>query len=276
MAASESISKPIGAGYPAPALCPPQTRRRSPSEAVLKTSIMMVADVVAIVLSFCLASVFRFDLSPTMWLHGTGGLHGGDFPIRPGYLCVFAVALLMINRRDGLYGPLQAQGLLHEQRKTIQAGFGAGLLLCGGLYMVHDATVSREFVAYFIALTTFFLCVLRAFWRRSLYRKYARGIDTKNVLIVGTSHMGNAVRKTLNRSSHLGRVFKGFVDTHSASSVAEAEQFVLGDLKQVKPIARQFFVDEIIIAERCPTPLVIELMEIGRELDVEVLVIPGF
>ena len=51
---------------------------------------------------------------------------------------------------------------------------------------------------------------------------------------------------------------------------------MLGDLKQVKPIARQFFVDEIIIAERCPTPLVIELMEIGRELDVEVLVIPGF
>jgi exopolysaccharide biosynthesis polyprenyl glycosylphosphotransferase len=276
MAASESVSKPIGAAYTAPALCPRQTRRRSPSEAVLKASIMMMADVLAIVLSFCLASVFRFDLSPTMWLHGVGRSNGGDFPMRPGYLFVFAVALLIINRRDGLYGPLLGQGLLHEQRRTIQAGFGAGLLLCGGLYMVHDATVSREFVAYFIALTTFFLCILRGFWRRSLYRKYARGIDTKNVLVVGTSHMGNAVRKTLNKSGHLGRVFKGFVETHGRSSVLEAEQFVLGDLKQVKPIARQFFIDEIIIAELCPTSLVIELMEIGRELDVEVLVIPGF
>jgi FlaA1/EpsC-like NDP-sugar epimerase len=104
-------------------------------------------------------------------------------------------SFLIINRRDGLYGPLQAQGSLHEQRKTIQACFGAGLLLCGGLYVVHDTTVARGFVAYFIALTTAFLCVLRWFWRRSLYRKYQRGIDTKNVLIVGTSH--NVVRKQI-------------------------------------------------------------------------------
>jgi exopolysaccharide biosynthesis polyprenyl glycosylphosphotransferase len=277
MAASESVSEPIGAGYTPSSLCPRQVGRRSPSEAALNASILMAADVMAVVLAFCLASIFRFDLSPTVWLHGRLWLlNGGDFPIRPGYLFVFAVALLTINRRDGLYDPLQAQGSLNEQRKTIQACFGAGLLLCGGLYMVHDAIVSRGFVAYFITLTTFFLCVLREFWRRSLYRKYERGIDTRNVLIVGTSHMGNAVRKTLNRSSRLGRVFKGFVETHGGSSVLEAEQFVLGDLKQVKPIARQFFVDEIIIAERCPTPVVIELMEIGRELDVEVLVIPGF
>ena len=173
MAASESVSESIGAAYSAPALCPRRVSRRSPSEAALKTSIMMVADVMAVLLAFCLASIFRFDLSPTMWLHGRVGLlNGGDFPIRPWYLIVFALVLLIINRRDGLYGPLQARGSLHEQRKTIQACFGAGLLLCGGLYMVHDEIVSREFVAYFITLTTFFLCVLRAFWRRSLYRKY--------------------------------------------------------------------------------------------------------
>jgi exopolysaccharide biosynthesis polyprenyl glycosylphosphotransferase len=277
MAASESVSKPIGAPYSAPALCPPVGRRKSPSEAALNTSIMMAADGLAVLLALCLASIFRFDLSPTMWLHGRPWpLNGRDFPIHAGYLLFFALALLIINRRDGCYGPLQAQGSLHEQRKTIQACFGAGLLLCGGLYVVHDTTVSRGFVAYFIALTTAFLCVLRGFWRRSLYRKYQRGIDTKNVLIVGTSHMGNVVRKQINRSGHLGRVFKGFVETHGESSVLEAEQFVLGDLKQVKAIARQSFVDEIIIAERCPTPAVIDLTDIGRELDIEVLVIPGF
>jgi exopolysaccharide biosynthesis polyprenyl glycosylphosphotransferase len=241
---------------------------------------MMAADGLAVLFAFCLASIVRFDLSPTMWLHGRPWLlDGPDFPIHIGYLLFFALALLIINRRDGIYGPLQAQGSLHEQRKTIQACFGAGLLLCGGLYMMHDTTVARGFVAYFIALATAFLCALRAFWRRSLYRKYERGINTKNVLIVGTSHMGNVVRKQINRSGHLGRVFKGFVETHSESSVLavlEAEQYVLGDLAQVKAIARQFFVDEIIIAERCPTPSVINLMEIGRELDIEVLVIPGF
>ena len=277
MAASESVSQPIEAGYAAPALYARQVGRRSPSEAALRESIMMAADGMAVGISFCLASVFRFDLSPTMWPHGPVGLLDANyFPIQPWYLVIFAVALLIINRRDGLYSQLEAHGSLHEQRRTVQACFGAGLLLCGGLYMVHDASVSRGFVAYFITLTTVFLCALRGFSRRSLYRKYARGIDTKNVLIVGTSHMADAMRKSLNRSSHLGRVFKGFVETHGGDSVMEAERFVLGNLQQVKAISRQFFVDEIIVADRCPTRAVIDLMEIGRELDVEVLAIPGF
>jgi exopolysaccharide biosynthesis polyprenyl glycosylphosphotransferase len=238
---------------------------------------MMVTDGVAVLVALCLASMFRFDLSPTMWLHGhLWPLNGPDAPMHAGYLLFFAVVLLMINRRDGLYTPLRVQGALHEQRETIQGCLGAGLLLCGGLYLLHDTTASREFVAYFIVLTTVFLCALRGFWRWSLYRRYARGIDTRNVLIVGTSHMGNAVRKQIYGSGHFGRVFKGFIEINGGSYTADAESFVLGDLKQVKPIARQLFVDEIIIAERCPTADVIELTEIGRELDIEVLVIPGF
>jgi exopolysaccharide biosynthesis polyprenyl glycosylphosphotransferase len=277
MATSESVSQPIETGYANPVVYPRQVSRRAPSEAALRASIMMAADVMAVGLSFCLASVFRFDLSPRIWPHGSVGLlDSNHFPIQPWYLISFAVALLIINRRDGQYGQFRAHGSLHEQRRTVQACFGAGLLLCGGLYMAHDATVSRGFVAYFISLTTVSLCALRGFSRRSLYRKYERGIDTKNVLIVGTSHMADAMRKSLDRSSHLGRIFKGCIETHGGDSVVEAERFVLGDLLQVKAISRQFFIDEIIIADRCPTRAVIELMEIGRELDVEVLAIPGF
>lgn len=276
MAASELITKPIASGYGAPAL-PRRSSHRSPSEAVLKTSILMVSDLAAVGLSFCLASVFRFDLLPTRWLQGRVVLSNGDnLLIHPLYLFLFAIVLLVINRRDGLYGPLLVQGSLHELRKTVQACFGAGLLLCGGLYMVHDGSVSRGFVAYFILLTTVSLCALRAISRRSTYRKYERGIDTRNVLIVGTSHMANALRKQIDGSGHLGRVFKGFVQTSDEMLLPESEEFVMGNLTQVKAIVRQFFLDEIIIAEHCPTPLVIDLMEIGRELDIEVLVIPGF
>lgn len=278
MAASESVSKPIRAGYTAPAEFGPSiARRRSPSQAALDAAIMMAEDVLAVLFALCLASVFRFDLSPTEWLHRQPTLWSGhDFPIHPGYLVFFVAALLIINRRDGLYGPLQAQGSLNEQRKTIQACLGTGLLLCGGLYLMHNSTISRVFVGYFIALTTVFVCALRAFWRWSLYRKYARGIDTRNVLVVGASHMGNAVRKQITRFSHLGRVFKGFVETSNGSTNLEAEEFVLGDLKLTTTIARQYFIDEIIIAERCPTQVMIELMGLGRQLDIEVLVIPGF
>ena len=278
MATSESVSRPVRAAYPvAPPHDPALARRRSPSQATLKTLIMMVADVAGVVGAFFLASVFRFDLSPAEWLHGHAPLLSGDgLPIQPGYFLFFLAALLVINRRDGLYGPLQAQSALHEQRKAIQACLGTGLLLCGGLWVTHDSSISRGFVAYFITLTTAFLCLLRAFWRRSLYRQYERGVNTRNVLIVGAGYMGNAMRRQISRSSHLGRVFTGFVETPAGISSAETEQFVIGNLDQVTAIARQNFVDEIIIAERCSPPAVLALLGIARQLDIEVLVIPGF
>ncbi len=66
MAASDSVSKPIRAAYPAPAeFGPPIARRRSPSQAALDAAIMMTEDVMAVLLALGLASVFRFDLSPT-------------------------------------------------------------------------------------------------------------------------------------------------------------------------------------------------------------------
>jgi exopolysaccharide biosynthesis polyprenyl glycosylphosphotransferase len=278
MAASESVSESIRAAYRAPLEFSVQAaRRRPPSQDALNAWIMMATDLLAVLLALCLASVFRFDLSPAEWVHAHPWLlTGTGFPIHPGYLLFFTATLLIINRRDGLYDPLQAKGSLHEQRKTVQACFATGLLLCGGLFVMHNTTISRGFVAYVIVLTTLFLCVLRALWRWSLYRKYERGVDTRNVLIVGTSHMGNAVRRQIIRSAHLGRVFKGFLEAPDGSSTSESQEFVLGDLKQLTPVVRQYFVDEIIIAERCPTAAVIEVIEIARQLDIEVLVIPGF
>jgi exopolysaccharide biosynthesis polyprenyl glycosylphosphotransferase len=238
---------------------------------------MMAADVIAVVCAFGLASVFRFDLSPAEWLHTHPWLPTGrDFPIQPGYFLFFLATLLIINRRDGLYGPLQAQGALHEQRKMIQACFASGLLLCGGLYVMHNTSISRGYVGYFIAITTVFLCTLRAFWRYSLYRQYERGVNTRNVLVVGATYMGNAVRRQITRSGHLGRVFTGFIETPEGISAPETEQFLVGNLGQVSAIARQSFVDEIIIAERCSAPAILELLTVAQQLDIEVLVIPGF
>ena len=62
-------------------------RRRSPSQAALDAAIMMAEDVLAVLLALCLASVFRFDLSPTEWLHRHRTLWaGGEFAVQPGLL----------------------------------------------------------------------------------------------------------------------------------------------------------------------------------------------
>ena len=89
MAASESVSESISAQYPVSSEFASRgdVRRRSPSQAALKACIMMAVDVFAVHLAFFLASVFRFDLSPSEPLHPQPwALAGLEIPIHPGYL----------------------------------------------------------------------------------------------------------------------------------------------------------------------------------------------
>jgi exopolysaccharide biosynthesis polyprenyl glycosylphosphotransferase len=238
---------------------------------------MMATDVLAVLFALCLASIFRFDFTYPEWFHISPS-HWPvlTLPLEPRYLLFFLVSLILVNRREGLYGPLQTHSFWHELRRTIQACFTAGLLLCGGMYVMHDTSSSRAIVAYLLCLTTVFLALLRSYWRHSLYRRYERGLDTRNVLIIGASHIGNVVRKQITRNNHLGRTFKGFLEIHQGSCATGSDHFLVGNLGQLDRLVRQHFVDEIIIADRCSTSEVIDLVETARELDVEVLVIPGF
>jgi exopolysaccharide biosynthesis polyprenyl glycosylphosphotransferase len=242
----------------------------------VNAAMMMATDVLAVLFSLCLASIFRFDFSYPAWLHSSPGHWPGvTLPLEPGYLVFYILSLLFVSRREGLYGALQSHSFWHELRRTLQAGFTAGLLLCGAMYVMRNTTISRTLVAYWLCLTTLFLALLRMYWRHSLYRRYERGLDTRNVLIIGASHIGNVVRRQITHNNHLGRFFKGFLEISEGSS-GECSDFLVGNLSQVDRLVRQHFIDEIIIAERCSTAAVIELVETARELDVEVLVIPGF
>lgn len=276
MATSEYAAKPSKPGRvsPFPAT---RLRRRAPSQAGVTAATMMLADVLAVLLALYLASLFRFNaLLATSAGPPRAQWAGTTLPLHPGYLLFFITALLLVSRREGLYGALRMHSRWDELRRTIQACFTAGLLLCGSMYVLHDTVASRVMVAYLLGLTTLFLCILRSLWRHSLYRRYERGLDTRNVLIVGPSHIGEVVRRQISGDYRLGRTFKGFLTTSESVVPEEAAEHMVGNLRQLEEIARQHFVDEVIIAERCATPEVIELIETARDLDVEVLVIPGF
>jgi exopolysaccharide biosynthesis polyprenyl glycosylphosphotransferase len=274
MATSEFVSKPqktslqMAASY--------ASKRRSTTEAAVNAAMMMATDILAVLFSLCLASIFRFSTPAPSVANSGANWDGLGLPLQPGYLLFFIISLLIVNHQSGLYGPLQRQSFWHELRRTIQASLATGLLLCGGMYVMRNNNVSRAVVAYLICLTTISLSGLRVFWRHSLYRRYERGLDTRNVLIVGASQVGNVMRKQIIRNNHLGRCFKGFVETAEGRPTEEGSEFLVGGLAQADRLVRQHFIDEIIIADRCATPDLIDLVEMARELDVEVLVIPGF
>ncbi len=190
------------------------------------------------------------------------------------YLIWFIVALILVSRRMHLYAPIQMRNTLHDQRMTVQACFTAGLLLSGALYFARGQVVSRGVVLLTLGLTTLLLCIRRLIWRRVVYRRYDRGIETRNILVVGTGRVGQALRQHIESIRHLGYTFKGFVQIPGYDAEPHAGAEVLGDIHQVLELARKHFVDEIFLSTPCERGLVKRIVEQAREAGVDIRVVP--
>jgi len=190
-------------------------------------------------------------------------------------LCGFTVALLVISRRMHLYSPASLNNFLHEQRMSVQACFTAGLLLTGTLYLLHAADIPRGIVLITLGFTTVLLSVRRLIYRVLLYRRFDRGLDTRNVLIVGTGPEAHALRHHLESIRRLGYNFKGFIDFPTLSTHrAVSSDDVLGTLDTLFHQAHKEFVDEIIFASPCDRSVMQEVLEKARIHGVDLRLVP--
>ncbi|HEV3151857.1 MAG TPA: sugar transferase [Acidobacteriaceae bacterium] len=190
------------------------------------------------------------------------------------YLCWFILSLILVSRRMHLYAPIQLRNTLHDQRLTIQACFTAGLLLSGALYLGRGQEISRGVVILTIAFTAMLLTTRRLIWRAIVYRRYDRGIETRNILVVGTGRVGQALRHHIDSIRHLGFSFKGFVRAPGYESEGAASADVLGTIDEVLGLARKHFVDEIFLTAPCERMVVKRLVQQAREAGVDVRVVP--
>ncbi len=201
------------------------------------------------------------------------------------YLAGFAVILILVARAHGLYGPLQSFSGLRELRFTVQTCFTASLILAGALYFGRADAISRAVVVATLLMTAFLLCLRRAVWRFSLYKRYERGLDTRNVLIVGTGSSGLAIRSHLQRIRHLGFTFKGFIvaDERKAFQGGLAEHDgpsqlspadILGNLPELGDLVKRHFIDEIFVTGPCERGVVKRLIAQASGWGIDVRVVP--
>src|SRR5246127_4551116 len=189
------------------------------------------------------------------------------------YLCWFILSLILVSRRMHLYAPIQLRNTLHDQRLTIQACLTAGLLLSGALYLGRGQEISRGVVTLTIAFTAVLICARRLVWRAVVYRRYDRGIETRNILVIGTGRVGQALRHHIESIRHLGFSFKGFVHVPGYESEADNME-VLGTIDEVLELARKHFVDEIFVTAPCERVLVKRLVNQAREAGVDIRIVP--
>ena len=192
-----------------------------------------------------------------------------------GALAWFILSLILVNRRYQLYGPVQMRNTLHEQRLTVQACMTAGLLLAGALYLMHGEIISRGIVLITILVTTLLLCLRRLLWRMMMYRKFGRGLETRNIIIVGSGRVGQALRHHLDSIRHLGYAFKGYVLVPGFDSeIAPGSDDVLGSIDELLEIARKHFADEIFLSAPCESSVVKRIVTDSRAAGVDIRVIP--
>jgi exopolysaccharide biosynthesis polyprenyl glycosylphosphotransferase len=192
-----------------------------------------------------------------------------------GFLCVFTFTLIVISRRMHLYTPERLTNFLHEQRLSAQACLTSGLLLTGALYMVRAIYIPRGIVLSTVLLVAVALGLRRLIYRVLLYRRFDRGLDTRNVLIVGTGPEAQALRHHLDSITHLGYTFKGFVELPGSVSRTPAMQGdVVGTLDSLFQNARKQFIDEIFFTTPCERRIVQDVLEQARVHGVDLRVVP--
>jgi exopolysaccharide biosynthesis polyprenyl glycosylphosphotransferase len=206
--------------------------------------------------------------------HGTL-IHGRSMGILLALLCGFIFTLVATSRRLHLYTPARLTNFLHEQRLSAQACLTSGLLLTGALYMVHANDIPRGIVISTVLLVTIALGLRRFIFRLLLYRRFDRGLDTRNVLIVGTGSEAQALRHHLDSIRHLGYTFKGFIELPGSVSRAPLPLGdVVGTLDSLFQNARKQFIDEIFFTTPCERRIVQDVLDQARVHGVDLRVVP--
>ena len=236
----------------------------------------MALDVITVAGSACLATLFKFDTGVTTgareFVHGTL-IHGRSMGVLLTLLCGYTVSLLLTSRRLNLYTPVRLTSILHEQRLSLQACITSALLLTGALYLLHFDDIPRQIVVVTVALVAVTLALRRLLYRILLYRRYERGIGTRNVLIVGTGPEAHALRHHLESIRHLGYTFKGFIDLPGSSSSLAAGE-VVGTLDTMFLHARKQFIDEIFFTTPCEHGIVQNVLNQARMFGIDIRVVP--
>lgn len=252
--------------------------RSSPGTAAL----WMVLDGVTVLGAAILAGLRQFRMGPqqawsALWRHTL--FQGHSLGFLAGLLLGFALVLVLLSHRWGLYSSSRPTSLWREQALSFEVCLAAGLLLTAAVYLAGAQEIPREFLILTVSLVTVSLGFRRLLDGIRIRRRFARGMDTRNVLIVGTGVEAQALRHHLEGMRYLGYRFKGFVSVpefeSGAQPGADGDAEVVGTLETLFQTARKQFVDEILLTVQCAPEVVDDVLEQARSQRVDLRVIPG-
>lgn len=229
-------------------------------------------DLFLICVDGCIALFARFlSDSPKITLHWHKVSGENSLPITHyvAILMLYAVLILLFCQSQELYRTVRTRTAADESMAVIKALFCATLFLSAFLYLSGTTIVSRLFIGYASVLNVLTFISWRLWKRRIILRRAARGIGTRNVLIVGAGRIGQALAAHLEENTLLGYSFKGFLDANHSTHPR-----LLGKIEDLSRIAKAQFVDEVFISIPSERELVKNIAAEARLNRLTVKVVP--
>jgi len=172
---------------------------------------------------------------------------------------------------------------IYDGRKNIRVvdEFGSLTVACGmasvasaGILYFTFRDISRFQFGLFALLAFLILLSWRAIFRLTVYRKYARRVELRKVLILGAGSAGKRIGEQIQRESMYGLSVVGYLDD---DLLKHHNGIVLGDLNQARGLVRKEHIDDVVIAlpmsaHQRLTQIIAEL----HDLPVRVWVIPDY
>ncbi len=258
---------------PVPALAL-QGRQEAKSARTDLTIFYLVADLILVFASACLATLSRFPLSTPDW----GTTSETSVIKHLGFLVLYAGLLVLSCHVYKVYDGNGIRSSHDEIGAVLKAVGMATLLVAAFIYLSGVKTISRVVVGETVALST----ISMIGWRQVRRKRIVDGLHCRNVLIVNAGPMGRDLENHLSQNRHLGFAVKGYLDrrqnrthTHYPERRRETpDPKILGSVLDLARVARSNFIDEIFIVTPENRDLVKHLIFEARLNGVDVRVVP--
>lgn len=146
-----------------------------------------------------------------------------------------------------LYFPKRSISLWEELFSILKACLMATCILLGISFFYREHVYSRLVFLLFFIFDLFGTLVWRAFFRKFMRFLRERGVNLKNVLIVGAGENGLRVAQKISDNPWAGFRFIGWIDDYIPVGHVVAEKKVLGNVTDLGVCIAENAIDQIFI-----------------------------
>ncbi len=148
-----------------------------------------------------------------------------------------------------LYESYRTKPLWVEPWQILKVAFWATLLTGAFIFVFKLHYISRLFIVLFAVVAFILLSIERRIIRSIARQVRKRGLNFKNIIIVGTGRRAREIAKVLEENKNWGLKLLGIVCDNGNDHLPKVGRYpVIGNIKQMPEILHSQVVDEVIFA----------------------------